>query len=311
MKKSELKYIGSRIKDKIKVVVEAILADDCKNGHHDFSLTCSGYHKEGRKWEESFAGCCHDEILKVFPELKIMERLHLSDYLGVPMFAMENGYYFATRRSQGKSIIVAEHFRCTLEEAESLINAGDKLYFQYLVEHVLKLPERWKKEADEGIRLLEELTGDTWEKPDTCVSTYTPLTDNEVDLIKERLEEGYYTPEAIIHRKEKESLTKLNKCIDEVKRDYNKEVKKVTQELLIKSELEIAYLRVKYNSKFENIPIGDKPIYYCGSNLVVGNWMSYSSDKWTEESFDIFVDEALESKIIREINPKFKINDKD
>lgn len=53
-----------------------------------FSLTA-----EGRDHGSEFGGCCHDEILKHWPDLKPLADLHLSDIDGIPMHAEANGWY--------------------------------------------------------------------------------------------------------------------------------------------------------------------------------------------------------------------------
>lgn len=104
-----------------------------------------------------------------------------------------------------------------------MCNAEDEQYFTYLL-HELGIVERWKRESDEAIKVLEELTGQTWVNP------YKPeeerlvlkFTDEERTLIKNRLKEGYYTPEAIQARKEREKREKYEKKRNEIIADCEK-----------------------------------------------------------------------------------------
>lgn len=57
------------------------------NGRPYFSLTCDIYER-GR---DVGGGAAHELILKLFPHLKPLADLHLSDIDGVPMHAAENG----------------------------------------------------------------------------------------------------------------------------------------------------------------------------------------------------------------------------
>lgn len=111
------------------------------NSKPHFSLTIASWVR-GR---EDMFGCAHDEILKIWPSLKPLADLHLSDIDGVPMHAAENGLYYVQhlipgcsgygplassfadpgygqKRSDEECIqIMADHFRISLDEANHLL----------------------------------------------------------------------------------------------------------------------------------------------------------------------------------------------
>ncbi len=85
-------YVENRITYKMNVRIS--LDDYSKNGICDWSVTADIYEKRknGRYvWYSS--GCCHDEILKHFPEFKTFIDLHLCNHYGQPMYPVDNGVY--------------------------------------------------------------------------------------------------------------------------------------------------------------------------------------------------------------------------
>lgn len=82
-----------------KIVMHATVRfdDDCKNGHNSFAVTGHGWydHYKSRDWD--FGGCCHDEIAKVFPELKHLIRWHFMSS-DSPMHYVANTVYHASNR---------------------------------------------------------------------------------------------------------------------------------------------------------------------------------------------------------------------
>lgn len=186
-----------------KINVKILLADDCKNNICDWSITADIYEqrKNGRfVW--CAGGCCHEEILKRFPQFKMFVDLHLSNHYGAPMYPVENGFYHITNSSKETAI---NYLRITETEYDLLQQAEDKQYFKYLL-YMLGIVERWKRESNEALKKLEELTGQTWENP------YKPenerftlkLTDEERTTITNRINDGYYRPEAVQARKDNE-----------------------------------------------------------------------------------------------------------
>lgn len=144
----------------VKITVTIKLDDECKNGYQDFSITADGYEKRNGRFYESFGGCCHDEIKKYFPEYSIFTTLHLSTYKGIPIYASENGFFHIKNGTMGKEEF-CDYYRITSEQYDILAKSENVLEFSILLSD-LKVLEHWKKQADEGILLLEKLTGKTF-----------------------------------------------------------------------------------------------------------------------------------------------------
>lgn len=156
-----------------------------------FSLTAMLYQKRNGVWKEDSAGCQHDLILKHFPDLADLAALHLSDIDGVPMYAVENGYYWLAGTAQGlgekyhggsgssaqtpdKCLdILMRHFRITAVEALALIAKVSGAYDvdntkgakECLAAWVERQKPRWKVEANTCISKHNLVTyGDTYER---------------------------------------------------------------------------------------------------------------------------------------------------
>lgn len=139
-----------------KINVEILLADGnwsimshiyekCKNGR--FALRASG--------------CLREEIIEHFPLFKMFVDLHLSDHYGTPIHPVENGFYHIKNSSKETAI---NYLRITEAEYDSLYQAEDKQHFKHLL-FSFGIVERWKRESNEALKKLEELTGQIWEKP--------------------------------------------------------------------------------------------------------------------------------------------------
>jgi hypothetical protein len=141
-----------------------------------FSITCEAYEKGKSKSDKNmiYAGCAHKEILAARPDLKLLVNLHLSDSLGQPMYAVENGFYYyqilkgaAKYHNKEKddktkyTKVLAAHLRISLNEVNLLIIELDKLpetqrklSFSTFVFNNL---DRWQNEAIKANKLIESL----------------------------------------------------------------------------------------------------------------------------------------------------------
>lgn len=149
------------------IYVSIRLDDECKNGHQDFAITGDVY-KAGRPKTDSnylMGGCIHEEILKAFPQFKIFVDLHLCDYKGIPMHCSANGFYNLTNgfnntkpENANFKAKFCEEYRVTPEQFDSLNTTKNEVQFALMLED-LKIFEQWEQQANEAIKILEELTG--------------------------------------------------------------------------------------------------------------------------------------------------------
>ena len=113
-----------------------------KTDHEYFSIT---YEAIWRGRVESF-GAGHDTIRKYFgTQFDDVIPLHLAHSDGVPMHALENGFYYLQNPEEFNPEVVVNHFRVSLEEVEEL----RKLSKDQLSQWVDHQKPRWADEAKE------------------------------------------------------------------------------------------------------------------------------------------------------------------
>jgi hypothetical protein len=276
-----------------KMNVRISLGDYDKNGICDWSITADIYEKRRNgRFVWCASNCCHDEILKYFPEFKPFVNLHLSNHYGQPMYPVENGFYHLKNSDKEKTI---NYLRITETEYNTLRDsAEDKAYFTYLL-YTLGIVDRWEQESLKAIKQLEALTGNTWENP------YKPenerfvlrLTDEERTLIENRIKDGYYTSEAIQAREDQKKREEYEKKRNEIIADCEKEIQKAENRKLIR----LAILNA-------GIPLKNV-IYYNHSNELVFNWNDCEA-KVTKNQFDEFIKTVDKTKLPENITFKLK-----
>ena len=113
-----------------------------KTDHEYFSIT---YEAIWRGRVES-CGAGHDTIRKYFgTQFDDVIPLHLAHSDGVPMHALENGFYYLQNPEEFGPEVTANHFRISLDEVEELRHFSKGQLSQW-VEHQ---KPRWADEAKE------------------------------------------------------------------------------------------------------------------------------------------------------------------
>ena len=163
----------------------------------------------------------------------------------------------------------------------------EKLAFRFHLEN-MGVVARWKEEANEAIKKLEELTGNEFENVSTK-SHYTPLTEEEHNEYKEKQLQGYFDPDKIQKRKEQKMQDKKRKQIEKLKLAAKTEIDSINTELNIK----LAILDAGFSI--------DNFIYYKHKNEGKFNWLD-SQDKLTKEDLDNLLTKIDKSKLPENIN---------
>lgn len=303
---TEVREAGN-IYAKIKISVN----DECKNGYNHFSVT-------GEIWEEveenfyrriprgdkmihknkyyylSCCGCCHDDLVKIFPEYQNFIKLHLCDTFGVSMYSVANGFYYL---QQDKNLQhLSEFLRLkTDEELNIIAKSEDKIVFAF---HLIKLGivERWRQEAVKAIQELEKILNTSFE--DNSIFEKTHLYEIEkykhsFDEIENKMKEGFFAADKIEERKKQEKEKCINARREELIKRFNEKIKKEKEDLQVNIYiLESGILSGNY-------------IYYDHKKEVVFNWLDYK-DKITQEEFIDFLNKVDYSKLPENIKFSLK-----
>lgn len=279
MKTNNLIYKTSKIVGGENISVNISLNDECKNGHQDFSITGDIYEAGKPKIDRYFltGGCIHDDILKHFPKFKIFIDLHLCDWNGIPMHAVSNGFYFLRQgfnntkpNDPNFKSEFCNYYRLTPEQFEVIKTSETKDIFAYHLGN-LGIFEQWKKEANEAIKLLEELTGNEFLVDSIRTHLDVNLSDEQKKDIEENRKSGYFAPEKIAQRQKEEAEHIKARRIESLKEDAKSKIKEIGIDL----DIDIALI----NEGFSN----HCAIYYKHTKTIKFNW---GSDKLTDQEIE-------------------------
>lgn len=240
------------------------LNDECNNGHEDFAIT-SDIRENNREY---MGGCCHDEVLKHFPEFKIFVDLHLSTFKGIPMYAIANGWYFVNIEKWSVEKL-ANYYRLPLELATKLINCNHENLFAYIIKNEC-LPI-WENQANEAIKLLEKLTQEKFEAK--AVLRHNEFDKYDFKVIEKQIKEGYYSDENIKKRQDKKIALDNQKKLEENEEERQDKIKRVNLE----------HDAIKFICE-SGLPLNNF-IFYSHVLEACFNWKSYET-KITQEQFE-------------------------
>lgn len=179
-------------------LVISISNDGC-GGNPYFSITADLYEKGKPLTDRNYiaGGCLHDKILVAAPSLKPFVDIHLSDLEGIPMHAVENGFYWLCKAAgipqeyapkQDAETCFSDllsHLRIDKQEGNKIMgevvtkymDGKDKLLFDEITPEtrakqeqqgildaknefkkiVDSIKPRWQNEASQAIKQLENL----------------------------------------------------------------------------------------------------------------------------------------------------------
>ncbi|MDQ5930350.1 MAG: hypothetical protein QG594_2138 [Bacteroidota bacterium] len=294
---NNLKHTISVNNETLNTIVKIRLNDECKNGHQDFSITATFWEIDKPRNDRNmiFGGCCHDEILSHFPELQIFVNLHLCDYKGIPMHAIENGFYHLVEgfnntkpNNENFKSEFCSYYRMTENQFNILSTAKEKNYFGFLLVK-LGILDQWKKEADQAIELLEQMTGKKFIVD--SVRTQFNLTNEQLKQIENDEKTGLYSIDKIEAREQEKKDNKKAELLKNLTETFEQ------KSLELKKDFELDKIGIELFLTTSNV------IYYKHKNEVVFNWQKDSySKQYSETEFKMFLDIAKENEILKDCN---------
>ena len=217
------------ITEKANCVISIRLNDECNNGHEDFSITATFWelNKTRRDVNMYMGGCCHEEILKFRPDLKIFVDLHLNDFRGYPMYYIENGFYHLKNMPKDRFI---EYAKVDEEGYKLLKKASDEDEYGYLLINKLENHKIWEGLAKEGIAKLQELTEKKFESKGTRLYN--------LDKYKTlNFPEDWFEDINVQKRRKQKFLYEINEKISAMEKKHKRKIEEMQNEFSIKKSL--------------------------------------------------------------------------
>ena len=191
-------------------------------------------------------------------------------------FAIDNNKIDAICRYLGISDVMAKELICWGEEID---------YLKYFLEEN-DIIYHLRSKADKAIKMLEELTNDEFENPDVLgIYDYMPLDNDTKEKIKKLHENGYFTMDNVIKRRD-EKIKELNlKFLEKEKMKLEKEKREIDNEIKV-----LEYLCD------EGISLNNHA-YLRSVNVLAINLYKNRENAMSEEDYKRFLDSVDYSKL--------------
>ena len=292
MKKNELKYKETKkIGENTFIDVEIELRYIKENGYSYFYAVGDVYELKRARKEIIYSGCIHEKILKYFPEFKIFVQLHRYSSYGISMhmisnikFYIDNDEIDAICSSLDISDVMAKELICWGEEID---------YIKYFLEEN-DIICHLRSKANKAIKMLEELTGNEFDNPDVLgIYDYEPLNNDTKEKIKKLHENGYFTMDNVIKRRD-EKIKELNlKFLEKEKMKLEKEKREIDNEIKV-----LEYL-------FDEGISLNNHAYLRSVNVLAINLFKCRENAMSEEDYKRFLDRVDYSKLPKDITFEF------
>ena len=199
-------------------------------------------------------------------------------------FYIDNDEIDAICSSLDISDVMAKELICWGEETD---------YIKYFLEEN-DIICHLRSKANKAIKMLEELTGDEFDNPDVLgIYDYEPLNNDTKEKIKKLHENGYFTMDNVIKRRD-EKIKELNlKFLEKEKMKLEKEKREIDNEIKV-----LEYLCD------EGISLNNHA-YLRSVNVLAINAFKYRENAMSEEDYKRFLDSVDYSKLPKDITFEF------
>lgn len=290
MKTNDIRRKGTLRIGNFIIEISARLNDECKNGHEDFGLTYNMWEEvvSGRTWCAGGCAAGNDDptVRQAIEQLGFgpVERVHLCDMNGVPMYPTANAIYHA--KNSGFEVF-RDYLRLTDEEAKQAFYIDDELgLYVWLLDN--GIIDRWKNEANEAIKAIINGRDIEFESTATKKQGHWYF---KVEPTKERLDgqryliqTGYYNCDNYDQHRQEENLQEVRKKLSI--EYHEKQIEKAKAEIRLKKAF-LAMLEEHLTEFSDPVTVADNWIFYDHRSEIVFNWNTgFGRDQVSENDFE-------------------------